>query len=87
MGLGLGCLLTPGLSKDIRCHAFSKLANHQIRHQDSHKVGCQPGDCAGSFYSSSRVCVRMYMYGSTYSLYHPRGEDLKGFVVCKNDIQ
>ena len=24
---------------------FSKLANHQIRHQARHKVGCQPGDC------------------------------------------
>ena len=25
--------------------AFSKLANHQIRHQATQKVGCQPGDC------------------------------------------
>ena len=34
-GLGLGCLMTPGLRKDIRYHVrphFSKLANHQIRH-------------------------------------------------------
>ena len=30
------CWMTPGLSRDIRCHVwpyFSKLANHQIRHQ------------------------------------------------------
>ena len=40
--------MTPGLSKDIWCHVwpyFSKFANHQIRHQATHKVGCQPGDC------------------------------------------
>ena len=24
---------------------FSKLANHQIRHQATHKMDCQPGDC------------------------------------------
>ena len=46
------CLMTPGLSKDIRCHEwpyFSKLTNHQIRHQATHKVGCQPGNCMWSF--------------------------------------
>ena len=46
--VSLCCLLTPGLSKDIRCHErpyFSKIANHQLRHQATHKVGCQPGDC------------------------------------------
>ena len=48
---GLCCLMTPGLSKDIQCHVwpyFSKLANHQIRHQVTHKVGCQHGDCIWS---------------------------------------
>ena len=24
--------------------SISKLASHKIRHQDTHKVGCQPGD-------------------------------------------
>ena len=46
--LGLWCLMTPGLSKDICVkyeHNFSKLANHQTRHQATHIVGCQPGDC------------------------------------------
>ena len=46
--VGLCCLMTPGLSMDIQCHVwpyFSKLANHQIKHQATHKVGCQPGDC------------------------------------------
>ena len=47
-GLGLCCLMTPGLSKDIWCHVwpdFSKLTNHQIRHQSLHKVGSQLCDC------------------------------------------
>ena len=51
MGLCLCCLMTSGLSKDIQCHVivyFSKLANHQIRHQVTHKVVCQPGDCIWS---------------------------------------
>ena len=26
-------------------HTFSKLANHLIRYQATHKVGCRPGDC------------------------------------------
>ena len=51
-------------------HTFLKLANHQIRHQATHKVGCQTGDCIWSLYSSSGVCVGIY--GLTYSLYRPR---------------
>ena len=42
------CLMTPGLGKDIRCHffhTFSKLANHQIRHQVTRQVCCQSDDC------------------------------------------
>ena len=50
-------------------HVFSKLANHQIRHQATHKVGCQPGDCIWSLQSSTGVCVGMY--GLTCLLYHP----------------
>ena len=71
MGLGLCGLTTPGLSKDSRWPYFSKLANHQIRHQATHKVGSQPSDSIWSFQSSSEVCVGMY--GFTYSLYHPQG--------------
>ena len=41
-------------------HTFSKLANHQIRHQAKHKVGCQPGDYIWSLKSSSGVCVDIY---------------------------
>ena len=29
-------------------HTCSELANHQIRHQATHKVGCLPGDCIWS---------------------------------------
>ena len=50
-------------------HTFSKLANHQIRHQATHKVGCQLGDCIWSLYSGD--CVGMYEF--TYSFYHPQG--------------
>ena len=44
---GLCCLMAPGLSKEIHVmydHNLSKLVNHQIRHQATHKVGCQCGD-------------------------------------------
>ena len=56
-------------------HTFSKFTNHQIRHEATHKVGCQPGDCIWSLESSSGVCVGKY--GLTHSLYHPqrRGKD------------
>ena len=30
-GFGLCCLITRGRSKDIQCHRFSKLSNHQIK--------------------------------------------------------
>ena len=56
-------LMAPGLSEYIRCHVwpyFLELANHQIRHQATHKVGCQPGDCIWLFKFSSGVCVGMY---------------------------
>ena len=55
--------MTPGLSKDIQYHVwpyFCKLAIHQIRHQVTHKVGCQPGDSIWLLWSSSGVCVGMY---------------------------
>ena len=53
--MGLCCLMTNCLI-DIRCHiynhTFSKPANHQIRHQATHIVGVQPGDCIQSLQSS-----------------------------------
>ena len=49
---------------------FSKLANHQIRHQAKGKMDCQTGDCWWSLWSSSVVCVAMYWL--IYSLYHPQ---------------
>ena len=52
-------------------HPFSKLANHQIRHQATHKVGCQPGACIWSLQYSSGVCLGMY--GLTYSRITPEG--------------
>ena len=35
-------------------HTFLNLQNHQLRHQTTHKVGCQPGDFIGSFYNLPR---------------------------------
>ena len=34
-------------------HTYSTLANHQIKHQATHKVGCQPGDCIWSILTLS----------------------------------
>ena len=64
-------------------HTFSKLANHQIRHQATLEVGCQPGDCIWSLQFSSGVC--MGMYGLTYPLYHPPGV-LKEWACCYDCI-
>ena len=58
-------------------HTFSRLANHQVRHQATHKVGCHPGDCIWSLKSFSGVCVGMY--GLTCSVYHPRGAKISLF--------
>ena len=46
----LCCLMTPGLSKDNQSYVtynllYAMLANHQIRHQATCKMGRQPGDC------------------------------------------
>ena len=61
-------------------HTFSELANHQLRHLATHKVGCQSGDCIWSLRFSSGVCVGTY--GLTYSLYHPRGREI---YECQNN--
>ena len=51
-GLGSCCIIEPSLNKAIRCHVgpyiFFKVTIPQIRHQTTHKVGCQPGDCMWS---------------------------------------
>ena len=42
---GVYCLMTPGLSKDIQCHVwpyFFLTYKCQIKHQATHKMGCQP---------------------------------------------
>ena len=61
---------------------FPKLANHQIRHQATCQVGCQPGDCINASGHSILpqafmwVCMGLHTqgrYGFTYSLYRPRG--------------
>ena len=71
--LGLGCSMTPGLSKDIRCHVWPYFLNLQITRSDiqtTHKVGCQPSACIWSLYLPQGF---VGMYGLTYSLYHPEG--------------
>ena len=49
------------------------LANHQIRHQATCKVGCQTGDCKWLLNLPQEFLWVPCMYGLTYSLYHPRG--------------
>ena len=45
-GLSLCCSMTPDRTFGVMYeHNFSKVANHHIRYQARHKVGCQPGDC------------------------------------------
>ena len=56
---------------------FSKLANHQIRHQAAHKVGCQSGDCIWLIYSSLGLCVSLEFAYGQFNLPH-------GFVFCKD---
>ena len=62
---GLCCLMTPGLSKDIQCHVWPYFlearANQQIRHQATHKVGCQPGDFAYCHFNLPPGFVWVYM--------------------------
>ena len=64
-GLGLCCLMTLDLNKDIWwfvCPYISTLAKLKIRHQAIQQVGCQPGDCMWLLYESSSadiVCVCM----------------------------
>ena len=53
-------------------HAFSKLVNHKIKHQATHKVGCQPGDCIWSFKFSSEVHMRGYGWVNILTLLPPR---------------
>ena len=43
-------------------HYFSKLANHQIRHQATHKVGCQPDDYSNLSQGFVWVCMGSYTH-------------------------
>ena len=49
LSVGLCCLMTPGLSKDIQCHVWPyMLANQMIRHQSHQTInqaGYQTGNC------------------------------------------
>ena len=65
----LCCLMTLGLNMDIQCYVwtilFPILANHQIRHQASHREGCQPGNCRWSLYLPRGfvwVCMGWHTY-------------------------
>ena len=46
--LSLCWSMTPGLSKDTRCHVrpYSVFASLQIKHQATRKIGSQPGACS-----------------------------------------
>ena len=65
---------------------FSVLANHQVRHQATHNVGCQPGDCRGPVNLPQGFVWTCIMYELTYSLYHTCGRAPKkvpwGYMFC-----
>ena len=67
---------------------FLKSANHQIRHQATHKVGCQPGDCTWSlglniFYSSQDMINDQTEQKAMFSPLHGHFYLPPGFVwVC-----
>ena len=87
--IGLCSLMIPGLSKDIRCHMTMFLlnfANHQIRHQATHKVGCLPDDSSWSRSSASGVCAfQLCMFLSSQELkFHILYFWLKTITCCKN---
>ena len=54
-------------------HTFSKLANHQSRHQATHKVGCQPGDCIIMATSIFLKGLCRYVWVNML-IYHSRGD-------------
>ena len=69
----LCCLMTPGLSTDIRCHIimtmlFSVFAHHQRGYQAMCETDWQPGDCRQPLWSSSRVCGNVWANILTLSL-------------------
>ena len=69
----------PGLSKDIRyytCQYFILFANHQIRNQDTTRIGWQACDCT---VISILLGICLGMYELTCSLYHLVGD------VSKNE--
>ena len=65
-------------------HTFSKLANHQIRHQATHKVGCLPGDCIWSLQSSSGG-LSGYVWVNILTLSPPEGHT--AVIVSKTSEQ
>ena len=82
--------MTPGLSKAFGVmydHTFYKLANQQIRHQATHRVGCQPIDFAyiWSLQSSSGNCVGIY--GLTYSVSFQDLQDLQDILFVLSCVQ
>ena len=83
-GYGFCCLMTPGLSKDIRCHVWPYFlwasANQQIRHEATHKVGSQPGDLHMIISIFLRaLCGYIWVNILTLS---PRGEHVKDASTC-----
>ena len=80
----LGHFASSGFKVWLRsCILFSMLANHQIKHPVTSKVGCQPGDCRYGHFIFLRglwLCIR---YVLTYSLYHPWGCWSNGYCLYK----
>ena len=73
---GLCCLMTPGLSKDIRCHVGPVSINLQITRSDirSHRKWTVSLVISCVHFNFLKVCVGVH--GLTHSHYH-EGRDFK----------
>ena len=74
VGLVLCCLMTPGLSKDIRCHVWPYFF-WTCTSPDQTLGHTQSGLSAWWLHTVISIFLRVCVgtYGLTYSLYHPRG--------------
>ena len=60
-------------------HPFPNyFANHQIRHQTTHTVGCQPGDCIWSLIFVMGLCGYVWVNILTSSPQRVGGEEKVG---------
>ena len=77
IGLGLCCLMTPDLSKHIRCHVWSYLFQ-TWKSPDQTQSGAVSQVIAYEHFNLPQRFVWVSIYGLTYSLYDPGFMDKTG---------